>query len=152
MRRPARRWFEVCAGLVAVIILVGWWNMTRTISLVNAARAGDLTAVRAQLDRGTNVDARWKGLTALQFAVFEDHADVVRLLLDRGANPTPALHQAIVAQRPDMVRLLLQRGADPDWKCPDCWQTPREMAATYRLTEIEAMLGKPRRDSLRHQP
>ena len=44
--------------------------------------------------------------------------NIIRLLLDRGADPNlafqdgrSALEHAIIAERPDIVRLLVQRGA-----------------------------------------
>ena len=61
------------------------------------------------------------GTTALHQAVFQDHHDIVNLLIERGADPnigdenvwTP-LHWAVERRRMDMVKLLLNRGADPN--------------------------------------
>jgi ankyrin repeat protein len=62
------------------------------------------------------------GLTALHLAVREGHVDVVRALLDGGANinqPTPAdkttpLLLACINGHYDLAKLLLERGADPN--------------------------------------
>jgi uncharacterized protein len=55
--------------------------------LMTAARAGDLDSVRALLAHGGNPDLteNWHGQTALMWAAIENHADVVQLLIDAGA-------------------------------------------------------------------
>ena len=55
--------------------------------LMTAARAGDVASVKALLEHGGNPDAteNWHGQTALMWAAIENHAEVVRLLLDAGA-------------------------------------------------------------------
>jgi ankyrin repeat protein len=61
---------------------------TGETTLMAAARIGDLESVKTLLDRGAKVDtadATYQQ-TALMIAVREDHADVVRLFIERGAN------------------------------------------------------------------
>jgi ankyrin repeat protein len=55
--------------------------------LMTAARAGDLESVRALLAHGGNPDLteNWHGQTALMWAAIENHADVVQLLIEAGA-------------------------------------------------------------------
>jgi uncharacterized protein len=55
--------------------------------LMTAARAGDLDSVRALLAHGGKPDLteNWHGQTALMWAAIENHADVVQLLIDAGA-------------------------------------------------------------------
>src|SRR5688572_405044 len=55
--------------------------------LWNAARVGDVAAVRRALDKGADVNAgnRYQA-TALFFAADRGHVEVITLLLDRGAN------------------------------------------------------------------
>ena len=56
-------------------------------SLLDAARAGDVAKVRSALDSGVNVNsANRYGVTALGFAAERGFLDVVRLLVERGAN------------------------------------------------------------------
>jgi outer membrane protein assembly factor BamB len=56
-------------------------------ALLDAARAGDLAAVRQLLDAGAGVNAANKyGVSALGFAAERGHSDIVRLLVARGAD------------------------------------------------------------------
>jgi Ankyrin repeats (3 copies) len=60
----------------------------REMALRYAAGYGELEVVRFLLDRGVNVDGHHgDGKTALYYAMRGDHADAVRLLLARGAQP-----------------------------------------------------------------
>jgi ankyrin repeat protein len=73
---------------------------TGETALMTVAKVGDLESAKALLDRGAKVDTADPTYlqTALMIAVREDHPDVVRLFLERGANvnaktrtgPTPA--------------------------------------------------------------
>ena len=99
--------------------------------LLAAAKAGDPAGVEAAIAAGADVNyindigintlivgAKY-GLTALMFAAREGHIDIVRLLLDRGANinaindyERTALMWAANTGHTDVVRLLLDRGAN----------------------------------------
>ena len=53
----------------------------------DAAKAGDLAAVQAQLDAGVDVNAKdWLGGTALLEAAIKGHKEVVELLIAKGAD------------------------------------------------------------------
>jgi ankyrin repeat protein len=84
---------------------------------------GGVECARVLVERGADVDAHGRGWmtgTPLNSAAAGRHADVARLLLDRGADPnarqgsgwTP-VHSAAQNGDPDMVVLLLAHGADP---------------------------------------
>lgn len=63
----------------------------------------------------------YKNRTPLHYAVMSQYLDVVKLLLDKGANPnafdklgkTP-LHDAVMTQCPSLIKLLLDSGASPN--------------------------------------
>lgn len=62
--------------------------------LWSAAREGDLAKVRAFLAEGKEIDARGpRGRTALAWAVYARRAEVVRFLLEAGADPLAGSHQ-----------------------------------------------------------
>lgn len=66
------------------------------------------------LDQGMEPDtvSHIGGIRAISMAAYGGHTDIVRLLLQRGANPTYGLPQAVLMKRVDIVRLLIAKGAD----------------------------------------
>ena len=89
--------------------------------LYEAVRKGDAAAVTAALDRGADVNARFRyGATALFKAAERGNADVTKVLLDRGADVNvkdtfyraSALSWALQNEHFSVVRLLLEKGAE----------------------------------------
>jgi ankyrin repeat protein len=94
-----------------------------------AAKIGDLDRVRTLLDQNPELvnkvppySAYYSGLP-LRCAAAAGHLEVVKLLLDRGANPNEpepaspmggALYEAIRGERLEIVKLLLEHGANPN--------------------------------------
>jgi len=78
---------------------------TGETTLMTAARVGDLESVRVLLDRGAKVDTTDPAFhqTALMIAVRGNHPDVVRLLVQRGAN----------------VNAQTRTGETPGWVLPN---------------------------------
>ncbi len=90
--------------------------------LADAAMRRDAAAVEALLSQKTDVNqAQGDGSTALHWAAYNAQPDLVRLLLERGANPAAAsrlggltpLMMAARAGDAVSVGLLLEAGADP---------------------------------------
>jgi hypothetical protein len=98
----------------------------RADALWEAARKGDASGVKQLLDAGVDVNAKFRyGATALSYACDRGHLEVVRVLLERGADPnvkdtfygaTPLSWASSPAQtrKPEhatIVGLLLKAGA-----------------------------------------
>lgn len=95
--------------------------------LIEAAKRGDVDAVKSMLKSGVKLDASdEKGLSALHHAAQSGQADVIHVLVDAGANvDAPAsnslgktpLHLACESDLPGTalaVVVLIQMGADPN--------------------------------------
>jgi len=89
--------------------------------LFEAVRKGDVAAVTAALDKGADVNAKFRyGTTALFKAAERGHTDVAKLLLERGADlkvkdtfyGATAMTWALDGEHIDVVRLFLQKGSD----------------------------------------
>lgn len=87
-----------------------------------SARKGDISAVRRELELGTHVDVRdpRTDLTPLAVVAASPHAskDLMKLLLDRGADPnakckgSPVLFHTVKQWDVARIALLLESGAD----------------------------------------
>ena len=89
--------------------------------LWEAARKGDVATVRALLDKGANVNARFRyGTTALFKAAERGHTEVVKLLIERGADVNvkdtfygaTAMTWALENKHVEVVRALLDKSAE----------------------------------------
>lgn len=89
--------------------------------LFEAVRKGDAAAVTAALDRGADVNAKFRyGTTALFKAAERGHSEVVKILLDRGADvkvqdtfyKATAMTWALDGKHAGVVRLLLEKNAE----------------------------------------
>jgi hypothetical protein len=89
--------------------------------LFAAARAGDAAAARSALDRGADVNAKFRyGTTALFKAAEKGHTEVIKLLLERGADANvkdtfygaTAMTWALQNKHVGAVRALVEKGAE----------------------------------------
>ena len=89
--------------------------------LYEAVRKGDVAAVTAALDRGADVNAKFRyGATALFKAAERGHVEIAKLLLDRGADVkvkdtfygATAMTWALDNKHVGVIRLLLEKSAD----------------------------------------
>jgi ankyrin repeat protein len=89
--------------------------------LYEAVRRGDAAEVKALLDKGADVNAKYRyGATALFKAAERGHAEVVRLLLERGADVNAkdtfygatAMTWALDNGHVEVVRALVAKGSE----------------------------------------
>jgi ankyrin repeat protein len=107
--------------------------------LMRAVRENDLEEARQALAAGASPDSRNPNLeqkTALHFAAVRNHAQILELLLAKGANPDPAdsagetpLFCAAYRGRLESMKLLLAKGAKVDARTSSGW-TPLMAAAS----------------------
>ena len=107
--------------------------------LLFAARVGDLASARILVEAGANVNDEdaW-GISAVGMAAHSGFADVVELLLQKGADPNRAgagfapLHQAIMRRDERLVRLLLAHKADPEARLVS-WTPTRRQSSDFHF-------------------
>lgn len=112
--------------------------------LLKATKSGDVDGVGYALESGANPNIL-EGWTPLQWASYKGHVEIVKKLLEKGAqvntvgSETTALHLAVSTGRLEIVQLLLGKYAHFEHK-DGCGCTPLHYAAEYGYTEIAALL------------
>jgi ankyrin repeat protein len=126
---------KVALGLVALLCAAAFPTHAQ---LIDAARSGDVEAVRSLLAEGADANAvQGDGMTALHWAAERGHAAVADLLLSAGAaleaktrigSYTP-LHLASRGGHASIATALLDAGADPHATTTGSGVTPLHLAA-----------------------
>ena len=126
------------------------------LNIFEAAAAGDLARTRALLASDPSlVDAHSPdGFSPLGLAAFFGRPDVLKLLLNEGADPNAAsrnsmkvtpLHSAGANGRPDvslnMTEALLRAGANPNVQQQGGWTPLHEAAAQGRSEIVDLLLA-----------
>ncbi|PGH08050.1 hypothetical protein GX51_01491 [Blastomyces parvus] len=98
----------------------------------HAIHHGSRALVRLWLECGVDLSALWE--TALYTVVYAGRADVLKMLMERGANPkewrgsqieSPTLlHIASERESEAVVAVLLEAGLDPNKTTYECYRTP----------------------------
>jgi uncharacterized protein len=121
-----------------------------TTPIVEAVKSGDVSAVRALVESGADVNAvEGDGATALHWAAYEDDEALVETLLAAGAKADAAndlgvtpLHLASANGSPAIVLRLLARNADPN-AASEAGVTPlMEAARAGSLDVVRALLAR----------
>ncbi len=132
-RRP-----RAVAGVALTLLLLGVPAQAGPApALVDAAREGNLTRLRALLRSGSDVNTSGPdGTTALHWAAELGDGEMVALLLTSGANPSAANRYGVVPLRGACqsgslraVEALLAAGADANAARPESGETPLMVAA-----------------------
>jgi ankyrin repeat protein len=118
-----------------------------SMTFFQAAERGDADRVEELLRERPNLADETDGrtLSALHYAASEGHADVVRVLLDGGADPrvsalggmTP-LFLAAAGGHAEVAVILVKRGADANARSP--WNPVRVAAGEGHLEVVRALL------------
>lgn len=115
-------------ALFALLLLGCGYQPSPFAPIAEAARGGDVTAVRDLVRRGADPNALsgQNGWTPLEHAIHTHQLASMNALLDAGADPnrpdangTTPLMMAAAYGYNDMVEALLRRGANPRAVAPD---------------------------------
>jgi ankyrin repeat protein len=113
-----------------------------------AVEAGDRAALEELLDRDPDL-VRRRGTNGNDLLGMADDLELVRLLLERGADPNRGndygwtkLHQAGYGNRPGLARLLLDAGARTDLSARGDGGTPLVQALFWGHREVTPLLGR----------
>ena len=135
---------RLVAGLLSVAVLVTVVHGAGDSSITNAAKSGDLAAVRKLIAAHADLNSpSGDGSTPLLWAAHNSDTEMVRLLLSAGARPdlpnhygvTPLLEASRTGDA-EMAELLLKAGADPKRTHPEGETT---LMASARAGSIQAV-------------
>jgi len=135
-----RLWVCLVVGLCVVAGCGGRSGGLPNNPVEECVREGDASGLERYLDDPGVPDE------ALRFAARYGKADLVPMLVEKGANPKKAdadgvtpLHEAAQAGHADVVKALLDRGADP--KARDALgKTPLDYAKEWGRDDVVALL------------
>ncbi len=131
---------------LAVLVILAFQSIQASADdVADAARSGDVERLVLLLDEGASV-AGGGVVQPIHFACMAGHSDVVRVLLERGADPdagsllgTP-LVVAAGRKHTEIVELLIAQGADPTLAGGREEHTPMHAAAHAGATDIVLIL------------
>lgn len=138
-----------CRNASAVELLK---NLKQELDIFEAASIGDQSLVTQSVDSNPSLINTFStdGFTPLGLACFFGHLPIVRLLLDKGADPNIAsnnpykvtpLHSACAISSYDIAEILLTHGADVNVKQMQ-GVTPLHSAAHHGQSKLSILLIK----------
>ncbi|MCG8340467.1 MAG: ankyrin repeat domain-containing protein [Cytophagales bacterium] len=142
-------------ALVATLTVVGCAKRTTPPlsfglqkDLIEYSKEGDILKVKEMIRKGAKVDSTDdNGATPLHWAAFNGHLEVVRLLIDKGADKEAkhigqtSLHWAVIRNHLEVVRLLIDKGANIEAKY-EGWTPLHWAAANNRLKAVILLIDK----------
>ena len=114
------------------------------ISIHEAARDGNIEAVKQHLADGADVNAKddLDGMTPLHFAVVSMHKEIAELLIRNGADVNAkddlgltSLYHAVIEEQKEIAELLIAKGADVNAK-NNFGETPLTDAADPEIADL----------------
>ena len=135
---------------IAALVLVGCGV---SISIHDAAKSGDIEAVKQYLANGTAVNEGIDGFTPLAFAVDKGHKEIAEILISKGEDVNAKLSndEGIVSCTPlffaarsghtEVAELLIANGADVNAKDENVL-TPLDYATLEKQSETANFLRK----------
>lgn len=122
---------------------------TMPMSLHEACKAGDLATVQVFLHKDEPIDVQdHKGITSLGYAIGADRVGIVKLLLEKRANPHSVdslgncgLHYAAGYGRKELLQLLLIAGVSAN-QANSQGQTPLNVAFLNNEDEMATILQR----------
>ena len=111
-------------------------------NLIEAAKNNDTNRINSILNKGkVDINAKNKdGETALMLASSEGHLEMVKLLVENGANYTNALRLASREGHLEVVKYLIEKGADVNAKDNE-GKTALDLADTEEIEEVLRKAG-----------
>tara|TARA_A100001037_G_scaffold225320_1_gene203285 strand:- start:1684 stop:2067 length:384 start_codon:yes stop_codon:yes gene_type:complete len=108
-----------------------------------------LEEIQSRIDQSSDIDeVDFKGWSGLHWALVRELPDVIKLLLDSGADPnlpTGAGHIpiniAIRSGQVEATRMLLTAGADSDREDSE-GNTPQALAATWQYRKVSKLFSE----------
>src|SRR5262245_39626725 len=137
------------AGSCLVILVAALYSSAASTEVADAAMKRDSPRLLALLQQKADVNApQSDGSTALHWAVHFDDAEMVQLLIGRGANVKAANRFAVTPLslacqngNAAIALKLLKAGADPNAALSDLGETPLMMAArTGNIDTVRVLL------------